>query len=208
MEDNDKSFLEKLLKTLRLNESVISTFLGGLVVVVVGILIYNYFSSVNKVEGPIQGEVIEEGLKLVEENGELVPQALPSTHTVVKGEHLWQIAEKYYGSGYNWVDIAEANKLVNADLLAEGQVLSIPKTAVIQLEEETVTGIGVKTDVARTTGSVLLNEYTVVKGDTLWNICVRSYGDGYKWTEVWEANKDKVANPDVIEVGTVLTLPR
>jgi len=191
--------LEKLLKTLRLNESVISTFLGGLVVVVVGILIYNYFSSVNKVEGPEAGQIIEEGLKLVEENGELVPQALPSTHTVVKGEHLWQIAEKYYGSGYNWVDIAEANKLVNADLLAEGQKLNIPKTAVIQ---------DTSVEIDKAAESVLLNEYTVVKGDTLWSICVRSYGDGYKWTEVWEANKDKVANPDVIEVGTVLTLPR
>jgi len=198
MKDNDKSLLEKLLKTLRLNESVISTFLGGLVVVVVGVLIYNYFSSVNKAEGPVQGEIIEESLKLVEENGELVLQALPITHTVAKGEHLWQIAEKYYGSGYNWVDVAEANKLVNANLLTEGQVLSIPKTAVIQPEGEKTVAIE----------TVLLNEYTVATGDTLWSICVRSYGDGYKWTEVWEANKDKVANPDLIEEGTVLTLPR
>jgi len=199
MKDNDKSLLEKLLKTLRLNESVISTFLGGLVVVVVGILIYNYFSSVNKVEGPVQGEVIEEGLKLIEENGQLVPQSLPTTHIVTKGEHLWQIAEKYYGSGYNWVDIAKVNQLVNANLLTEGQKLNIPKTSVIQ---------DASVEIDKVAGSALLNEYAVVKGDTLWSICVKAYGDGYKWTEVWEANKDKVTNPDVIEISTVLTLPR
>jgi len=41
-------WLKNLLKKLRLNEAAISTFLGGLVVVVVSVLVYNYFSGVNQ----------------------------------------------------------------------------------------------------------------------------------------------------------------
>ena len=52
------TWLKKLLKALRMNESIISTLLGGLVVVVVGVLIYNYFSSINKT-GDIDEELIE-----------------------------------------------------------------------------------------------------------------------------------------------------
>ena len=53
MKNNFK--LKKFLKAIRLNESTISTVLGALVVVVVGVLIYNYFTSVNKsIELPIE----------------------------------------------------------------------------------------------------------------------------------------------------------
>ena len=65
--ENETSKLKRFLKTIRLNESLISTLLGGLVVVVVGVLIYNYFSSVNKsVE---QVEVIADGVQFIEEDG-------------------------------------------------------------------------------------------------------------------------------------------
>jgi nucleoid-associated protein YgaU len=50
------------------------------------------------------------------------------------------------------------------------------------------------------------NSYTVVKGDNLWEIAVRAYGDGYKWTEIAKANK--LANPDIIHSGNKFTLPR
>src|SRR3989344_5856272 len=115
--------LKKWLKDLKLNESTISMILGGLVVVVVGILIYNYFTNVGKETGqPLTGDQ-----QLEDQN---IPAGLPTTHTVVAGEHLWQIAEKYYGSGYNWTDIAEANKLTNPDQIEAGQTLEVPKAAV------------------------------------------------------------------------------
>lgn len=48
--------------------------------------------------------------------------------------------------------------------------------------------------------------YTVQKGDSLWSIAVKEYNDGYKWVEIARANK--LAHPDFIHVGNVLTLPR
>lgn len=53
----------------------------------------------------------------------------PKTYTVVKGDCLWNIAKKYYGSGALYTKIYEANKSVigsNPNLIYPGQVLTIP----------------------------------------------------------------------------------
>lgn len=49
--------------------------------------------------------------------------------------------------------------------------------------------------------------YPVQKGDSLWNIAKKIYGDGSKYTKIYEANKDKITNPNLIYVGQVLTIP-
>ena len=49
--------------------------------------------------------------------------------------------------------------------------------------------------------------YTVVKGDCLWNIAKRFYGDGSKYTKIANANKDKIKKPNLIHPGQVLTIP-
>jgi len=54
------------------------------------------------------------------------------THTVVKGDTLWDIAQDFYGSGFEWTKIANANPgkigtLPNGNsLIIPGQVLAIP----------------------------------------------------------------------------------
>lgn len=49
--------------------------------------------------------------------------------------------------------------------------------------------------------------YTVKKGDCLWNIAKKFYGKGSKYTKIYEANKDKIKNPNLIYTGQVLTIP-
>ena len=50
--------------------------------------------------------------------------------------------------------------------------------------------------------------YTVVSGDSLSKIATHHYGDSAKWHQIYEANKALIGNnPDLIEVGQVLTLP-
>ncbi len=49
--------------------------------------------------------------------------------------------------------------------------------------------------------------YTVVSGDSLSKIAQREYGDASKWREIYEANRDKIQDPDLIYPGQVLTIP-
>src|SRR6478752_6118642 len=54
------------------------------------------------------------------------PPPAPRTYTVVSGDTLWAIAEKYYGDGNRYRAIAEASGIANPDLIHPGQVLTIP----------------------------------------------------------------------------------
>ena len=49
--------------------------------------------------------------------------------------------------------------------------------------------------------------YTVQKGDCLWNIAKKFYGNGSKYTVIYEANKDKIQKPNLIYAGQVLVIP-
>lgn len=49
--------------------------------------------------------------------------------------------------------------------------------------------------------------YTVKKGDCLWNIAKKYYGDGKKYTKIYDANTSKIANPSLIYVGQKLVIP-
>lgn len=197
--------IKAVLKKVRLNESTISTILGALVTVVIGILIFNYFKQVGKIEqiteeSAMSETVQEAGLTFEKtEEGKLVPQNLPIVHKVKAGENLWKIAENYYGSGYNWVDIANENKLECPDQLAADQELNIPKA---EAKELTKAQIASAIDVS----PIEENSYKVAEGDNLWTIAVRAYQDGYRWPEIAAANN--LVNPNYIEVDQELELPR
>ena len=50
--------------------------------------------------------------------------------------------------------------------------------------------------------------YTVVRGDCLWNIAKRFYGNGAKYTVIYDANRGVIGgNPNLIYPGQVLTIP-
>lgn len=52
------------------------------------------------------------------------------------------------------------------------------------------------------------NEYVVLEGDSLWKISMKTYGTGYLWNKVYEANRDLVgSNPSLLTAGTRLNLP-
>lgn len=222
----------------QLSESYISIGLGLLVVVVVGVLLWNYLSQRNQPSEP-QPTITQEATTAAQPG---------ATYIVQEGDTLWSISEKSYGTGFNWTLIAEANNLSGDTALEAGQQLKIPETPEASATA-TASAMTVSSPVATiaptpvasptpaaspvaqaspiasplvlasptpaasiapstTTAPVSITgtSYTIVHGDTLWDIAERAYGDPYQWTKIAEANK--LENPDLIHADNVLTLPR
>ncbi len=176
---------------IKWGESYTSLFLGAVVIIVALFLVFSFLKSKNLSREQSSSSSATSQL-------EVQKKPMPKTYVVKQGDDLWHIAENIYGSGYNWVDLAAANKLENPGLVFVGAKLSIPD---VKAKEVTNTEV-----VVQNNKPITATSYTVVKGDYLWEIAVRAYGDGYKWVEIAKANN--LVNPDVIHSGNVLKLPR
>lgn len=62
----------------------------------------------------------------VEEAPPPPPAPAVQTYTVQGGDTLWAIAERFYGDGNRYGEIASASGVTNPDLIHPGQVLTIP----------------------------------------------------------------------------------
>lgn len=49
--------------------------------------------------------------------------------------------------------------------------------------------------------------YTVKSGDCLWRIAQKFLGSGSRYTEIYNLNRDKISNPNLIYPGQVLRIP-
>ena len=90
-------------------------FLGAIVIVVVGVLVFNYFKSIESTQNQQLADAVNEDVDIAS-----------NEHTIKAGESLWTISEEYYGSGEKWIDIARENSLENPAGIEEGQVIVIP----------------------------------------------------------------------------------
>lgn len=169
-------------------DSLVSLALGLAVVLVIGITIVNYVKSKTQVATSTTKE---------EQMAPDGKTTLPTKHVVKEGESLWSISSTYYKSGYNWVDIQKANNLTDANMLENGQTLTIPVVTPIVVEGQVSSASVSMTPKHQT--------YTVVHGDDLWDIAVKEYGNGYRWVDIAKTNN--LVNPDLIHAGNVLQLP-
>ncbi len=190
------NYVDRLESQVQSNQSKLSMVLGALIILVVGILVFNYFNRGADL-GPAQQTEMQQG--------DVSPQNLPGKYTVKEADTLFQIAEKYYGDGYKYPEIAKINNLTNPDQIDKGQVLEIPKLEVVvppQPKEQEIAGV------QKTTWGpeITSDTYTVVKGDWLSKIAGRAYGDIFAYDKIAKANNIK--NPDLIEPGMVLSIPR
>lgn len=193
--------LSKKSKLFNSTEEVVSMFLGLVIVVVVVGLVFNF---IQRRKGDITLPGVSNNIDLNEVNSkETVNNTESKTYTVVKGDSLWKIAVKEYNDGFEWKEIAKVNNLNNPSVLLVGQKLIMPESKVVAAKP---------TEVVKPVSSVEVNqiqsgEYTIVRGDSLWKIAVRAYGDGYQWTKIWESNKVLIGNPDIIHAGNKLVIP-
>jgi len=193
-----------------MHESTVSSVFGFLIIIIVGLLVVNYFRNLDK------GEAFPEGAS-TENQAEIKS----GNYVVKEGESLWTIAEEVYKDGFKWTQIAEANNLKDPNGIEVGQELIIPESgelAVAETSEPTATPevtaipkpvneVLAQEGEQETTSPLVAGEsYKVQKGDNLWNIAEAAYGDGFKWVDIAEANH--LANPRIIHAGNDFVIPR
>lgn len=109
-------------------------------------------------------------------------------------------------------------------MIASGQAISIAQgvsskkaVAVTPVIEQSSQGVVVKEDqkeaiqkkVDEETEYIIYKvKYTPAKRDCLWRIAEKFYNDGFKWKLIYDANRDKVKNPDLIKPGWMLKIPK
>ena len=171
--------------------------MGAIVVLIVGILFVT-FAKGNK---NLQTSSIKDISEIENQNSKT-----SSTYTVKLGDDLWTISENIYKDGFKWVEIAKINNLENPGLIYAGNKLVLP--TIIQEKQATINAqtSPKATDKSIQNNSITGNEHIVVRGDNLWNIAVRAYGDGFKWPEIAKANN--LLNPSIIHSGNIFKIPR
>lgn len=76
----------------------------------------------------------------------------------------------------------------------------------LQKEGSTTTTATVQTERSSDTAPKA-STYTIQAGDTLWAIAAKYLGSGARYTEIVEANPDKISDPNSIKTGTVIKIP-
>jgi hypothetical protein len=117
------------------------------------------------------------------------PEPEPFVHVVQPGESLRMLAQRFLGNEMRWREIFNANrdKISKPDLIRPGMTLLIP------LGEQPL-------PVPRLT-------HVVREGENLRMLAQRFLGDEMRWPEIFNANRDKISNPDLIHVGVELEIP-
>jgi peptidoglycan hydrolase-like protein with peptidoglycan-binding domain/nucleoid-associated protein YgaU len=122
-----------------------------------------------------------------------VEQSNRLTYEVQAGDTLWAIAQQYLGDGRRWTELQKENGSAfteaEATQLQVGQQLYIPNAGATAPQE------------TRT--------YTLVSGDTLWEIAQRELGDGSRWTELQKEDGTGFTEAEAVglQPGQVIHIP-
>jgi len=174
-----------------LTESYASLFLG-LIVVVLAVVLGFSFVKARKHTATSSAKTVA--------MPKPTQQVGVEEYTVQEGDTLFSIAQAIR---VDWTELTKLNNLSDPNNLMVGTKLVIPKTAnsaQVQNQPQPTTAP------APTTAPVAYDSYTAQEGDTLWDIAVNTYGDGYKWIDIAKANG--MGESDYIAPGTVLKIPK
>lgn len=142
---------------------------------------------------PAQGEFLK-GMEVVEK-----PELEPEWADFVKDyfpnwrRHYWVDRGEWGNRGY-----IVGKPPAGAEPVVEAQITPLPPAPPAIVESEPPK---IETPEKPT-------KYVVKKGDSLWKIAGRVYGNPLKWPRIYRANKDKIKNPNKIFPNQVLTIPQ
>ena len=128
-------------------------------------------------------------------------QPVEATITVTESDTFSSLAAVHLGSSRRWDRLFEHNRralgINEPEQLQPGMVLSLPSN------RKPVTARPPAEDAAPTDAF-----YVVAASDTLSSIAARLLHDRRQWRLIFEANRDRLANPDALPVGVKLRIPQ
>ncbi len=133
--------------------------------------------------------------------------SVKTIHKVKPNDSLFKISRKYYGDEAKWHKIYEVNRgnMSNPNALYIGQELLIPEiTLAKKVTLSMETPIKKKQD---NEISTIINEHTVVPGDTLYQLAREYYDDSTMWRKIYEANEGSIEDESFLVKGQILIIP-
>jgi len=134
------------------------------------------------------------------------------------GDSYVTVAKKLYGDPAKFSllqnanegreNIASGEKILVPIYDAESNVVASDEPAPAAKKNATTTKKKAATEGAKSTPvSAAGHTHTVIKGDSLWLIAKAELGNGSRWKEIFELNKDKLKSPESLRDGMQLKLP-
>jgi nucleoid-associated protein YgaU len=130
------------------------------------------------------------------ESPQLQQEGTRSSWTIRPGDSFWKIARDVLGSIDHYQALIDANRSIDPDRLTVGQVISLPAV-----------GTAVKIGSAVEVESSAPQQHKVGRGETLASIA-RDYYGVEDWNRLFEANRDRISNPDRLKIGTWILIPQ
>jgi len=135
----------------------------------------------------------------------------PQDYVVKPGDTLGEISMAVYGTSRKWRMIRQANGNLDPRALRPGLKLVIPQVqagpAVAQSDTRAIDRALQEvsefvTDTSRPSGV-----YRVKRGETLYAIARRVLGDGKRWKEIYELNRQEMSAPEDLSAGQKILVP-
>ncbi len=172
-------------------EKQIGVVLGLVTISIVGIL-HTMRDSINEqtvsiiTQTTYRENFIEES-QIIQDFGRDESVEFPYKFEVLRDEK-----RKGYGSVF-------VHKIENSEIVQVGEGnIELPCKESIKLEEEQqIVDVDLKTEIV----------HKVSSQDNLYNLSRKYYGDASKWSEIYEANREMIEDPDTLQVGVTLLIP-
>lgn len=84
---------------------------------------------------------------------------------------------------------------------------SVDSTAAKVEKKADFSGVNASVDTTAEKVGGAAQTYTVERGDTLSQIAKQFYGKASEWDAIFQANRDQLDDPDLIQPGQVLKIP-
>ena len=119
---------------------------------------------------------------------------------VAAGDTFSTLAQQHLGTSRKWRVLFEANQerldISEPQELRSGMTLHLPGRSRLATDRETPP--------RQATGQ----PYVVARGDSLSSLATRLLGDAKHWRRIYEANRDRLSDPDTLPIGRRIVIPR